>query len=51
MGVIEDLHAENYCAYGSRRMWKSLLRSGELVGRSRVERLMRQNAIQGAKSA
>ncbi len=30
-------------------MWKALLRSGEQVGRSRVERLMRQNGLQGAK--
>ena len=49
LGVISELHAANYCAYGSRRMWKALLRSGEQVGRSRVERLMRQNGIQGAK--
>ncbi|HME01462.1 MAG TPA: IS3 family transposase [Solirubrobacteraceae bacterium] len=49
LGVIEELHAANYCAYGSRRMWKALQRSGENVGRSRVERLMRQNGIQGAK--
>jgi putative transposase len=49
LGVIEGLHAKNYCAYGSRRMWKALLRCGEHVGRSRVERLMRQNGIQGAK--
>lgn len=49
LGVIEELHAANYCAYGSRRMWKALLRSGEHVGRSRVERLMRRNGIQGAK--
>ena len=47
--MIEGLHAANYCAYGSRRMWKALLREGEQVGRSRVERLMRQNGIQGAK--
>jgi putative transposase len=47
--IIETLHTENYCAYGSRRMWKALLRKGERVGRSRVERLMRQNGIQGAK--
>ncbi len=39
----------NYYAYGSRRMWKALLRAGEQVGRGRVERLMRQNGIQGAK--
>ncbi len=30
-------------------MWKALIREGEQVGRGRVERLMRQNGIQGAK--
>jgi putative transposase len=49
LGVITALHARNYYAYGSRRMWKALLRSGEQVGRSRVERLMRQSGLQGAK--
>jgi putative transposase len=49
LALISDLHAANYHAYGSRRMWKALLRSGEQVGRGRVERLMRQNGIQGAK--
>jgi transposase InsO family protein len=47
--VISELHERNYLAYGSRRMWKALLRSGEEVGRSRVERLMRQSGLQGAK--
>jgi transposase InsO family protein len=47
--VISELHERNYLAYGSRRMWKALLRSGERVGRSRVERLMRQSGLQGAK--
>jgi putative transposase len=46
---IRELHAANYFAYGSRRMWKALLRDGEPVGRSRVERLMRAHGIQGAK--
>ena len=36
-------------AYGSRRMWKALLRDGEQDGRCPVERLMRANGIQGAK--
>jgi len=49
LSVICELHARNYYAYGSRRMWKALLRAGEQVGRSRVERLMRQNGLQGAK--
>ena len=51
LALINELHAANYNAYGSRRMWKALLREGEQVGRSRVERLMRQNGIQGAKRA
>ena len=46
---IGELHERNYFAYGSRRMWKALLRSGESVGRGRVERLMSANQIQGAK--
>jgi putative transposase len=46
---IRTLHKQNFEAYGSRRMWKALVRAGERVGRSRVERLMRQHGIQGAK--
>jgi putative transposase len=46
---IRELHECNYHAYGSWRMWKALLRSGEQVGRGRVERLMRTHGIQGAK--
>jgi putative transposase len=49
LGRIRELHAANYYAYGSRRMWKALHRAGEGVGRCRVERLMRSNGIQGAK--
>jgi len=49
LGVIEELHERNYLAYGSRRMWKALLRSGEQVGRDRVARLMRQHGLQGAR--
>jgi putative transposase len=49
LAVIAELHERNYLTYGSRRMWKALLRPGEQVGRSRVERLMHQNGLQGAK--
>ena len=49
LDAIRELHAANYYAYGSRRMWKALLRAGEQVGRGRVERLMRSNGIRGAK--
>ena len=47
--LVEELHEANYCAYGSRRMWKALRRRGEDVGRDRVTRLMREAGIQGAK--
>lgn len=46
---IREIHAANYYAYGSRRMWKALTRAGEPVGRGRVERLMRVDGICGAK--
>jgi putative transposase len=49
LGRIRELHAANYYAYGSRRMWKALRRAGEQVGRGHVERLMRVDGIQGAK--
>ena len=49
LGVICELHAANYYAYGYRRMWKALGRAGEAVSRCRVQRLMREHGIQGAK--
>jgi putative transposase len=49
LGVIGELHAASYYAYGYRRTWKALLRAGEQVGRDRVRRLMRAHGIQGAK--
>jgi hypothetical protein len=50
LGVIGEQHAANYFAYGYRRMWKALLRSGEDVGRDRVKRLLRAEGIQGASA-
>jgi putative transposase len=49
LGVIREVHLANYEAYGYRRMWKALLRSGERTARCRVQRLMRQAGIRGAK--
>ena len=49
VAVIRRVHEANYEAYGQRRMWKALLREGEDVGRDHVRRLMRANAIEGAK--
>jgi putative transposase len=47
--VIRTTHKKNFEAYGYRRMWKALLRAGERVARCRVQRLMRNAGIQGAK--
>ena len=49
LDVIRQTHADNYEAYGSRRMWKALRRAGETAPRCQVERLMSRNAIVGAK--
>ncbi len=49
LAMIRELHARNYCAYGYRRMWIALRRAGETVGRGRVQRLMREAGIRGAK--
>lgn len=46
---IREVHERNYCAYGYRRMWIALQREGEDVGKGRVQRLMRDAGIQGAK--
>ena len=46
---IEEIHKANYSAYGYRRTWIALRRAGEEIGRGRVQRLMRQAGIQGAK--
>ncbi len=48
-GRIREVHEANYHAYGYRRTWKALERSGEQVSRCRVQRLMRAEGIQGAK--
>jgi putative transposase len=49
LGRIREIHERNYCAYGYRRMWMALKREGEEVDRGRVQRLMREAGIQGAK--
>jgi putative transposase len=49
LAIIRAVHAANYEAYGYRRTWKALLRAGEQAPRCRVQRLMREHGIQGAK--
>jgi transposase InsO family protein len=47
--VIRRVHAENFEAYGYRKLHLALRRRGIDVGRDRVKRLMRRHGIQGAK--
>jgi putative transposase len=49
LAEIRRVHKANYECYGSRRVWKQLLREGIIVARCTVERLMAAHAIQGAK--
>ena len=46
---IRRVYRANYEAYGSLRVWKALNREGIEVGRGRVERLMAQDGLVGAK--
>jgi putative transposase len=46
---VREVHERDYCAYGYRRMSIALKREGKEVGKSRVQRLMREAEIQGAK--
>jgi len=43
--LIKAIHAEVKSAYGSRRMHRELRGRGHRIGRSRVERLMREHGI------
>jgi putative transposase len=46
---IREVHEHNFECYGYPRVWHELHRQGEQVGRDHVARLMRQEAIKGAK--
>lgn len=49
LAEIGRVFRANYECYGSRRTWQQLRREGIAVGRGRVERLMRDNGLVGAK--
>ena len=48
-GEIARLHAENYGAYGVRKMHPLLKRQGWTIGRDQTERLMRSQGSRGVK--
>ena len=45
---IARVHAENFCVYGARKVWRQLRREGFAVARCTVERLMRAMGRCGA---
>lgn len=49
--IVTEVHRDNYGVYGVRKMWRALLRRGELVGRDQVARLMRLGRLRGAMRA
>lgn len=48
---IERTHAESRATYGSPRIHQALIQSGELIGRRRIERLMRENGIRSCTAS
>jgi len=47
-GEIRRVYGQNYRVYGARKVWRQLNREGIAVARCTVERLMRQEGLQGA---
>ena len=45
---IRRVYEENYSVYGAQKVWWALNREGIVVGRCRVERLMRALGLAGA---
>ena len=49
--LVPEIHRvweENFCVYGARKVWRQLQREGHSAARCTVERLMRQEGLQGA---
>ena len=51
LAQIRRVHEANYEGYGSRRVWKALLREGIAVARCTVERLMRATGSRAPSAA
>ena len=51
LAVIRTTHKNNFEAYGYRKTWKVLLRTGETAPRCRVQRLMATHVTVAMKSS
>ena len=45
--LIDKIWKENYCCWGAKKVWRSLLNKGEPVARCTVERLMKEMGLRG----
>jgi putative transposase len=45
--MVQDLHRENYGAYGVRKLWHAMRHERSTVGRDQVARLMRLAGLRG----
>lgn len=48
-GELRRVHGEHYGVYGARKVWWQLRREGISVARCTVERLMREQGLEGAR--
>lgn len=47
MPLIRKAHQDNLCVYGAKKVWAELNRTGTVVARCTVERLMRAEGLRG----
>ena len=47
--ILTALHVANFSVYGTRKMWKAMVRAGHEVGRDQVARLMQVAGLQGVR--